>query len=112
MFVHAYQGYIFNLALSEYMRRGERPEELPMAGHEISLDQITEGILKEEGMSKENFRSKSMPEMSMPGEMREAFVEFKDFGISDFNPVGGNITVRFSLPPGAYATVLLRELMK
>jgi len=112
MFVHAYQGYIFNMALSEYIKRGERPEELPMTGYDIELDAVTERLLKADGMAREDFRVQSMPEMSMAGEMRDAFVGFADFEVVGFNEGDANIKVRFSLPPGAYATMLLRELMK
>ncbi len=112
MFVHSYQGYIFNEALSEYIEKGERPKELPMVGYDIELDEVTKRILEREGMRKEDFKIPSMPEMSMKGEMRDAFVEFKGFEIVGFNEGEANLRVRFSLPPGAYATMLLRELIK
>jgi len=130
MFVHSYQGYIFNEALSEYIEKGERregreatlrtgsldanlvPKELPMVGYDIELDDVTKKILEREGMKKEDFKIPSMPEMGMKGEMRDAFVEFKGFEIVGFNEEEANLRVRFSLPPGAYATMLLRELIK
>jgi tRNA pseudouridine13 synthase len=112
MFVHSYQGYIFNEALSEYIEKGERPKELPMVGYGIELDEVTKKILDREGMKKEEFKIPSMPEMSLEGEMRDAFVEFKGFEIGGFNEGEANLRVRFSLPPGAYATMLLRELLK
>jgi len=112
MFVHSYQGYIFNMALSEYMKGGKTPKELPMVGYEIEMDDVTKNLLEKEGVEKGELKIPPMPEMSVPGEAREAFVEFKDFEIVGFNEGDVNLTVRFSLPPGAYATMLLRELMK
>jgi len=112
MFVNSYQGYIFNLALSEYIKEGKAPKELPMVGYIIELDEATKKVMKIEGVKTGDFKISSMPEMSLEGVAREAFVDFKDFEIRDFNEASHNIKVRFSLPPGAYATVLLRELMK
>ncbi len=112
MFIHAYQGYIFNLALSEYLRSGEMPKELPLVGYTTPLDNVTEEILKREEIHKGQFRVPSMPEMAMEGEMRSSLAKFSDFMILGFNKEDSNIKVRFVLPPGTYATILLRELMK
>lgn len=112
LFVHAYQGYIFNLALSECVKRGSIPEELPLVGYATGPDKVSERLLKDEGLRKEDFEVPSMPEMSAEGMPRKALVEFRDFEVLDFNEKASNIRVRFSLPPGAYATMLLRELMK
>jgi tRNA(Glu) U13 pseudouridine synthase TruD len=50
--------------------------------------------------------------MSTEGAERKTLIGFSDFEIVDFKEEESNLWVRFSLPPGAYATVLLRELMK
>ncbi len=112
MFVHAYQGYVFNLALSEYLKRGDVPEELPMAGHSIALDDVSRGILEREGMEPKNFRVGPMPEMTVEGLPRKSMAEFGGFEVTGFNESERNLWVRFTLPPGSYATMLLRELMK
>ncbi len=112
MLVHSYQGYVFNLALSRHIEGGDVPEELPLVGYGTEPDRVSAGILEREGMSPGDFKVPSMPEMSLEGEMRRALVEFKGFEVLDFNEGDSKIRVRFSLPPGAYATMLLRELMK
>jgi len=112
MFVHAYQGYLFNLALSEYIKAGKAPDELPLVGYESEVDKATAAIMKKEGINKEEFKVSAMPELSSRGETRQCFIEFEDFEILDFNEKAANIRLRFSLPAGSYATVLLRELMK
>ncbi len=112
MFVHAYQGYVFNLALSECIEKGEIPEELPLVGYTTKPDSISARILEEEDMKTEEFKVTPMPEMSLEGETRATLQEFRGFEVADFNEKDSKITVRFMLPPGTYATMLLREIMK
>lgn len=112
MFVHSYQGYVFNRALSEYIKVGDIPDSIPLVGKGCDCDKIVADILEEEGMLEENFTVKSMPEMSLDTLQRKAKIPFSDFAVVDFNEKESNIWVRFCLPPGAYATVLLREIMK
>jgi tRNA pseudouridine13 synthase len=112
IFVHAYQGYIFNIALSGCIEKGRIPKELPLVGYESKLGKVTKKLLECDGISREQFNVASMPEMSSKGELRQCLSKFKDFGIFDFNEGDSNIRVKFELPPGSYATMLLRELMK
>lgn len=112
MFIHAYQGFVFNRALSEYIARGSIPKELPLVGYESELDEVTKRLLGEDGIDRGQFKVSAMPEMSSEGETRPCLSEFKDFEILDFNEGDSNIRVRFELPPGSYATIFLRELMK
>jgi tRNA(Glu) U13 pseudouridine synthase TruD len=50
--------------------------------------------------------------MSSRGETRECLVRFKDFEVLEFDKDEKTIRLRFCLPPGSYATVLLREIIK
>jgi len=130
MFVHSVQGYVFNLALSEYLEKGDLagiPEKLSLVGYATTPDKVTEGVLAKEGLTLQEFKIPSMPEMSLEGEFRDALVPFQGFEIlglteiprdkgcdskEGFNGGDSNIKMRFSLPPGAYATVLLGELIR
>lgn len=117
MFVHAYQAYVFNLALSEYIRDDRVVEELPLVGSEIELDEVTSRILREKNISQQDFEIKEMPELSSKGLFRECFVEVKGLetihtGDDELNEGMKKAVVRFSLLKGCYATSLLRELMK
>lgn len=117
MFIHAYQSYIFNKTLSVCIKKKIYSEKLPLVGYKSNIDEITEKILEEEGIKREDFFIKEMPEMSSEGSERDSFFEFKDFEILDIgdDELSKNCKkaiIKFSLPKGAYATILLRELMK
>ncbi len=117
MFIHAYQAYIFNKSLSEYIKRGIVVERLPLVGYKTEIDEITSRILNEEGISQEDFRVDSMPELSSKGEYRNCFaivenLEIINIGDDELNEGKKRLTIRFSLGKGNYATVFLREVMK
>ncbi|OYT42287.1 MAG: tRNA pseudouridine(13) synthase TruD [Candidatus Altiarchaeales archaeon ex4484_43] len=117
MFVHAYQAYVFNKALSRYIREGAETEKLPLAGYEIKLDEITSRILESEKISQENFKISEMPELSSGGVYRDCFMDVKGFEILDIDKDElsegkKKVTIRFSLSKGCYTTTVLREMMK
>ena len=117
MFIHAYQAYIFNKSLSEYIKRGIVVERLPLVGYKTEIDEITSRILNEEGISQEDFRVDSMPELSSKGEYMNCFaivenLEIINIGDDELNEGKKRLTIRFSLGKGNYATVFLREVMK
>ncbi|RLI88513.1 MAG: tRNA pseudouridine(13) synthase TruD [Candidatus Altiarchaeales archaeon] len=117
MFIHAYQAYIFNKSLSEYIKRGIVVERLPLVGYKTEIDEITSRILNEEGISQEDFRVDSMPELSSKGEYRNCFAIVENLEIinirdDELNEGKKRLTIRFSLGKGNYATVFLREVMK
>lgn len=63
-------------------------------------------ILKEENISPKDFYVKDMQELSVEGGFRQLPLLVNDFSYSD------DLHVKFKIPVGAYATILLRELMK
>ncbi|MBN2517703.1 MAG: tRNA pseudouridine(13) synthase TruD [Candidatus Altiarchaeota archaeon] len=112
MFIHAYQAYIFNIALSQHIKECEIPEKLQLVGYGSPPDDFIDALLAREGIEKGAFKIRPMPELSSEGEIRDSLSEYKDFEITDFKEKDANITVRFILASGSYATMLLRELMK
>ncbi len=86
---------------------------LPLIGFETTLSagaqsDIERAVLQEEGVSLQDFRVVANPDLGSPGARRAALL-----------PVSPQIKVlekcadlEFFLPPGSYATVLLREYMK
>lgn len=63
-------------------------------------------ILKDENIEPKDFYLKEMQELSVEGGFRQLPLMVNDFSFSD------NLLVYFKIPVGAYATILLRELMK
>ncbi len=72
------------------------------------LTQYQDALLNELGISKEQFKIKTMPELSMKGTYRALFAPYIGFSSSIET---GNAVLKFSLPAGAYATALLNEFM-
>ncbi len=117
MFIHAYQGYIFNKALSGYIRQKIPVDRLPLAGYKTELDEITAMLLEKEGVKPEDYKIKKMQELSSKGEYRDCYtpiegLETLDAGPDELNTGKNKATIRFSLRKGNYATVLFREIMK
>ena len=111
MLVHAYQSYLFNKTLSKIiaMREEIKGKKIPLIGYETDLGEIEKEILEKEEVEKENFKIKSMPELTLKGLDRDACIE-TDIKVE---PLDENACVfEFSLPKGSYATVVSREFMK
>ncbi len=125
LFIHAYQSYVFNIALNELIEDGfdDTDAELPLVGYKTSLREDKEGdsriaeILEEEGIEQEDFKLREFPEMRSEGDYRKCLVpvdgfEVTEVGEDDLNLNKNKAEVAFNLGKGSYATVFLRELMK
>ncbi len=110
MFVHAYQSYLFNKMLDYAIKNKIKVSELPLVGYSSDLNDWQKKILKEEGVEIGDFHIKFLPELSTEGFMRKAFVEIKDFKITE--ETNESITIEFSLPKGVYATTIIDFLFK
>ena len=137
MFIHAVQSLAFNLEVEDRVRRRDfdslsgcrgnfygfpdvdsvvdGPSDFPAApliGYETSDKHIGESglrILDRLGVSKEAFRIKSMPELSMKGSYRALLAPFREFRMEARE---GGMALSFSIPSGAYATTLINEITK
>ena len=124
LFVHAYQSWVFNRVLSDLIDEGwhEPGYEIPLVGYKTDLkdekpENKSQKILEEEGVSQEDFRLQDFPELRSEGTYRRAFADFRNFGVlsvdeDDLNMSMNKMRVKFDLPKGSYATMLLREVMK
>jgi len=124
LFIHAYQSWIFNRVLSNLLEEGwfDSEYEIPLVGFKTDLkdnkpENMIEEIMDEEGVSQEDFRLQDFPELRSEGSFRRAFADFRNFEIldieeDDLNMTQNKMRVKFDLPKGCYATVLLREVMK
>lgn len=86
---------------------------LPLIGYGSELADGEEGeierhIMESEGISRESFSVRDCPDLSSPGARRPALLHVEPQ--IDLKEEGA--CIRFSLPPGSYATAVLREYMK
>ena len=81
------------------------------------LDLIIDKMMEAEKLSNQDFIIKQIPELSVEGELRNVFVKVKGLSIGPFkpdelNPGRKKVKVRFSLPKGSYATMLIRKMIR
>jgi len=134
MHVHAYQSWIWNETVNEYVRKkckntitasyslGELafPDiSLPIVsipiigfGYEKAGDEvesIIRGIMKKEEVTEREFIIKSMPELSAEGGKRDLIAEVRELKIEKIGEKEYKLT--FSLPKGCYATMAVKRMM-
>jgi len=118
LYIHAYQSRLWNELVREHELHGEIPEELPIVGFGTDVeDELLKAQLAREGIKPRDFVLKSFPELSEEGTARKTALDIADFSISpletdELNPGKKKMTVRFTLPPGAYATEVIRQLFE
>ncbi|MCI4349797.1 MAG: tRNA pseudouridine(13) synthase TruD [Thermoplasmata archaeon] len=108
---------------AELVERGRAVVAGPLVGYETPpIDgpsgELLEELLTIEGTTRDQFRSPGAPDLASRGGWRPVYVPTPPIAISesparnpDANPSDG-VRMRFSLPKGSYATVLLREFLK
>ena len=137
MFIHAVQDTLFNAELDS--RVGKKDFDSPVfaqtdlfgfpdmeqvnsccgafpvsciIGYDTKDEEISEytrGEMEKMGLKKEDFKIKSLPELSMKGTYRTILAPVRDLS---YKAEGEDVSIGFSLPKGSYATVLLNEFMK
>ncbi len=124
LFIHAFQSYVFNKALSYLIGEGfdDKDAELPLVGYKTPLKEDKGGekikeVLEEQGVSQDDFKLRDFKHLRSEGTYRDCFAEVRDFEISevgsdDLNINKNMVDIAFKLGKGTYATVLLREFMK
>lgn len=124
LYVHSYQSLLFNKALEKLIKDNKiKPgsnEKIPIVGFgtEIennALNKIIKKIMEKEKIFERDFIIRQIPELSSEGSEREAFIKINDFKIikhekDELNKNKEKIVVKFSLPKGCYATVLIENL--
>jgi tRNA pseudouridine13 synthase len=124
LFIHSYQSWVFNNVLSDLIDNGwfDEEREIPLVGYKTDLkdeepEQMIQETLEKEKVSQEDFRMQEMPDLRAEGTYRRAYADYRKFNVErvvedDLHMSANMAKVRFDLPKGAYATVLLREFMK
>ncbi|MDD1752044.1 MAG: tRNA pseudouridine(13) synthase TruD [Methanotrichaceae archaeon] len=100
-------------AVNRLARRSRAYVTLPLIGYESRLTSGVQGeierkILGDEEVSLENFKLSATMELSSPGSRRAAFLRV----LPQVRLEGRTAELEFFLPPGSYATTILREYMK
>lgn len=117
LFIHAYQSYIFNVSLSEFISGREKIENFPakVVGYGTSLttnhdfDQVIKNNLDQDGIVPQDFKFKNMGELTSQGTIRAALMQ----PLIEIEKIDENkVTVSFELKSGRYATILIREIIK
>lgn len=116
LFVHAYQSRLWNNIVREHELHGALPDELPIVGFgSDTSDELVQKQLKNEGITPRSFVLKSFPELSEEGTVRKVKLEVLDLEVEpllddELNQGRKKVTVTFTLPSGAYATEVIRQL--
>ncbi|MDE1869492.1 MAG: tRNA pseudouridine(13) synthase TruD [Candidatus Micrarchaeota archaeon] len=136
LFIHAVEAAIFNYATERMIKEHAfekaklfcgldvfgfpdveklAPEGIPastIVGYETRSEEINEyesEALERMGIKKEDFKIKSMPELSMRGTRRPILSLFRD---QKYEIADDGARLSFALPSGSYATILLGEITK
>ena len=119
LLVQAYQSYLFNRMLSAIIEAGLETKNsfLPLIGFRTEIDdsrqrEIAKTILDREGVTPRDFYVRDIPELSSEGAIRKASVKVRPHFTVQREGAERTVTFEFSLPPGSYATTILREFMK
>jgi tRNA pseudouridine13 synthase len=88
---------------------------LPTPGYLSPIPRNSKGeimlkIMEEESLDFKDFKLVDLPEASTKGSLRPIAITSWDCSVTSID--NDSIILQFSLPPGSYATILLRELMK
>jgi tRNA pseudouridine13 synthase len=131
-YVHAVQSKIFNDILTQKIQEPSFPvpysegkfifpeelilearqEELPLPG--FDTEGLDEFLQQEYNLTTRQFLITSMPELSLTGSTRKAYILVSDFRVSyaedELHTDKKKAMVQFTLPKGSYATIVIRQL--
>jgi len=106
-----------------FVEQPERWKELniPLVGfgeivtEDQQILEIIERLLQEENITRSNFIIKQIPEITVEGELRSAVVEVDDIAVGDVEDDELNlgmkkVQVKFTLPKGSYATMVIKRI--
>jgi len=114
--VESYQSFVFNLLLSSIHQENESiPEKLPLIGYSTDPSRLDSEIrntlseiLSSENITYTNFRKKFLPKYVARGGWRASNIHIDKL---EYNQ-NTRHTIRFYLPKGCFATIILREIVK
>ncbi|MEM4704538.1 MAG: tRNA pseudouridine(13) synthase TruD [Candidatus Bathyarchaeia archaeon] len=104
------------------LQTGKMRLAIPLVGFKQRLSEGVQGeierqVLNEEKVQTKNFKIENLPELSLRGGLRTTTVQLSNFALEEASrdptePSKRLVKISFTLPRGAYATIVLREVMK
>ena len=116
LYVHAYQSRLWNNCAAMHVRLGEFMDNIPVIGFGSDIsDKRVKMQFEEEGLTPQDFVLRSFPELSQEGTERKLIIETADLNIGELekdelNHGRQKVQITFTLPPGCYATEVIRQL--
>jgi tRNA(Glu) U13 pseudouridine synthase TruD len=114
LYVHAYQSYLWNICLKDYVKTNKKNVEIPLIGFgtedmDSKVEKIVDKVMEKENVSFRSFINRSIPEISLEGGLRDAFTEIKNFEILEKRKK--LVKIKFRLSKGSYATEAVKFLL-
>ncbi|MBS1266099.1 MAG: putative tRNA pseudouridine synthase D [Candidatus Woesearchaeota archaeon] len=121
LYIHAYQSDIWNKCVKQYIEECEKPKSrFPIVGFATEFDdELIEKIcmdeLKKDNITQRDFIIRQLPELTSQGAIRKIFSRVYDLEIGnlekdELNPGKNKVKICFSLKPGCYATLVIKNL--
>ena len=140
MYINAYQSMLWNMVVASYLNKYGSVEKkvlysqgelvfvkdkiecaIPIVGFDSrsleqgEIKQLITDLMKAEKIDYSDFLIKQIPQISLEGELREVFIEIKDFILGtveddELNPRKKKIKISFTLPKGSYATIVVKKI--
>jgi len=140
LYVHAVQSYVFNETISKYISnfknnkvvtysigkfcfpsRKIKNMKIPLAGFDSSLSNDKIGNIIKEIMERQNFRindflNRQIPELTLEADDRNLLMQISNMELShisddELNKNMNKANVKFALPKGSYATLVVKFLL-
>lgn len=120
IFVHAYQSFLWNKTVEEYLRiEQDHKENIPLIGftdlEDDDLKPILDKILKKEDITNRDFIIREIPHISLEGTERKLFMNIENLEIGnleadELNKGKKKVKIKFFLEKGSYATMAIKHL--
>ncbi|MCK5026652.1 MAG: tRNA pseudouridine(13) synthase TruD [Nanoarchaeota archaeon] len=120
LYIHSYQSYIWNETVRQLITKGIEKDRVEIIGFATELKDDEEGniiksIINKDNISQRDFIIRSMPELSSEGTQRDMYIKVMKLNISapvedDMNKGKKKYKIKFILPKGSYATIVIDQI--
>ena len=120
LYIHSYQAYIWNETVRQLITKGIEKDRVEIIGFATELKDDEEGniiksIINKDNISQRDFIIRSIPELSSEGTQRNMYITVMKLNISepeddDMNKGKKKYKIKFVLPNGSYATIVIDQI--